>query len=857
MIKYKLPTITTFTVTPGSRKIDYVADFSKDDSAATATLSWTGQATGSTTVTSSSSSQSYSPLAAGTYNFTLTITNASTNALTGSATAVQNSKVVTGVATYQFNFGNRLYVGTNGTIRLDVPTGVQTPSYYPTPEYSAAGRLVAVFPKDLVQGNSNLSTADGNGYLLYYSDDNNYFIRWDGYTYNNAGVAAQRVTYYARFTKPIVSGGVTTNYPYVDIYMQNRGSSVGTSSYNIGYYADGIEYGTSYGNTVAANTIYRIYTDGRAAETITYMPTPTAAEMLSFGPITAKNTVGASFSSADEGYSSVLTSANQYVVPTLTVGTVTSTNTDISIPFTTGAAYSSYDIDVKTVSHTGTSITGYPKNSETASPAVISSLTGGTTYYITMTPKNSLGIKGSPIQFTKDTPSTPGNLSSVVLKSFANGYLRLFATTGTNTTKIQYYAVRYNPSIFSVEYIPSSGSTTFNASSSTSYYVGQIDASAKSFNGSYSWTTSSTPYNGTAPGTSTTSGSALATGADNPTISYTTTAGDGKIDLSSIALGGAGNYYTIDVKTTSQTGTSITGYPKVQQTATTQSITGTNGTTYYIRLTPHYYYTIDSTTDSNSIKYTGTSADASAAPAAALGAFTIYAANASVAPAAPTPTITRQSTTSNNLLISWAATKPADVASYNQIIWGEAFSSTYTTEATAGTFGGTLNNYNGSAVYNNPTGPYEDFWVIVDNGTTEKSFNIKIEAVGTNASRKAGAFWSESTGAGSYTVEYTISGSTTLTNTSYVSSALSSTTRSFEVTLGTGGGTFTLNQVRAWSNTNGTGAFKYGALLSGQSLSVTPTPKSGISTAASGNFIFYKAASKPANPSAPSVIYRS
>ena len=630
MIKYKLPTITTFTVTKGTRKITYVSNFSADDpGVTTATMSWTGQAISSIAVGSSASAATYQPLAAGTYNFTLTATNVSTNALSGSATATQNGIVVDAISSYTFAFGNTFYVGTNGSIYLDVASGTTTPQ-------SDSQRVISIFPKDLNQGSNGGTGADGNGFLLRWSDANDYVIRWDGYIDGQAGVSSYRLTYYVRFYK---------DQSYCDVYIENKGSLVGSPNASSGFYFDGTVVGASLANPAQGST-FRIYMDGQTGSLRTNFAAelPVAADMVSAGAATGYS---GSYPAADEGYTAITTAANVYTLPTLAIGTITSDEDSIFIPYTTGGSYARFDIDVKTGSQNGTSISGYPKvDQTTATPISVDSLSGSTTYYVKITPKNTKGQLGTA----------------------------------------------------------------------------QTDSKATT---------------------------------------------------------------------------------------------------------------------------------------AALGAFTIYAYNASVAPSVPsTPTITRQSSTSNNLLIEWASTKPSNVASYNEILWGEAFSATYTTEASP--FVGavsTINRYTSTATYNESTGTYEDFWVITSASTTAKAFNVKVQAVGTNASRTAGVAWGESTNAGSYTVEYTISGSSTAANNkAYTSSVLSSTARSLTVVLGTAGGTLTVNQVKAWSNTDGTGTLKYGSLQVGQSLSVTPSPAtSAASSTASGNFIYYTAVAKPTISTAPAV----
>jgi len=631
MIKYKLPTISAFTVTKGARKITYVATFAADDPGVTyGTISWTGQAIGNVAVSSSADTFTYQPLAAGTYNFTLTVTNVSTNALSGSVTATQNSIVVDDFESYTFTFGKTFYVSTNGLIYLDVARGTQSPD-------GTSGRVIKIFPKDLNQGSNGATGATGDGFLLKWSDANDYVIRWDGYIDGQAGVASYRLTYYVRFYK---------DQQYCDVYIQNKGANVGSPNDSSGFYYDGTVLGAGLANPAQGST-FRIFLQGSTGSIRTDFSgeLPVPADMVSAGAATAINI--SSWPAADEGYTGITTATNVYTAPTFTIGTVTSDATSISIPYTTGGSYAKFDIDVKTTSYSGTSISGYPKTDQTTStPISISSISGSTTYYITITPKNSKGQLGTAQQ-------------------------------------------------------------TFKATT------------------------------------------------------------------------------------------------------------------------------------------------------AALGAFTIYAYDATPAPSVPsTPTLTRQSATSNNVLVEWASSKPSNVASYNQILWGEAaFVSTYTEASPYVAVVSLVNRYSATSVYNEPTGPYEDYWVIRSDATTAKALNVKIQAVGTNASRTAGIAWGESTNAGSYTVEYTISGSsTTANNKSYVSSVLDSTARSLTVALGTAGGKVTVNQVKAWSGTNGTGDLKYGSLQTGQSLEVTPVPAtSAASSTASANFIYYTAVAKPTISTVPAV----
>ena len=118
LVLYKDPVINSFSVTGGERQISYVSDFLVDDPTATKVLSWTGSASGSINLTLATATGTVS-LAAGTYNFTLTVSNVSSFATVSTKTSGPLNRTVTNFVTYQFAMGNTLYHGTNGYISLD------------------------------------------------------------------------------------------------------------------------------------------------------------------------------------------------------------------------------------------------------------------------------------------------------------------------------------------------------------------------------------------------------------------------------------------------------------------------------------------------------------------------------------------------------------------------------------------------------------------------------------------------------------------------------------------------------------------------------------------------------------------
>ena len=601
MIKYKLPTISTFTVTKGTRKITYVATFAADDpSVTTGTISWTGQATGSVAVNSSSDTFTYQTLAAGTYDFTLTVANVSTNALSGSVTATQNSIIVDNITNYSFLFGNTFYVSTNGLIYLDVARGTQVPD-------ASSERVIQIFPRDLNQGTNGGAGADGSGFLLRWSDADNYVIRWDGYIDGQAGVASYRLTYYVRFYK---------DQTYCDVYIENKGANVGAPNVSSGFYYNGSVIGASIANPGLGST-FRIYLDGQAGSLRTDFKSelPVPADMTSAGAATGFSGI---FPPADEGYTGITTATNVYNLPTLSIGTVTSNSNSISVPYTTGGSYAKFDIDVKTTSHSGTSISGYPKTDQTtATPISISSLSADTTYYIKITPKNSKGQLGTAQTTSKATEAAVGTFTDLTYKEmYTGGFAAVFYTVSDTTavTNFDANATRFYPNV-----IQTGGIVNYNSSKRgfIAIYFGNFSDYQ---NTSYKWTGQMTPKRGSTSGTTqyvySMTSKSTGTPADLPGVTLgTVTTGDGTLSVPVTLNANASRYTAVLTRGATTVST------QYLQSSTTLSYSGlTNGSSHTISVTPYYVYYLDPNATSSDIKDTvqfpGTAAAKTGTPAA-------------------------------------------------------------------------------------------------------------------------------------------------------------------------------------------------------------------------------------------------
>ena len=425
VVYYREPTINTFTVTAGQNKFTYVSDYVTYDPAYTAVISWTGTATGSLSVSSSTLTQTSPYLAAGTYNFTLTVKNVGTYGNSYTKIITRSNITITAPTVYSFGFGTPLWVGTNGHIDFDSPW-----SYASFP----SGKSLAVYISDLIQGQP---TADTVG-LKYWSDSSNYVLQFKGYYYNQVSQSGYALDYQVKFN---------TANTYADVSIIRKGGSIAQPTYMPGMYTDGVQWinGT---NGLPAYTVATDITDeGDTANAYTYrlnfngtqgslsiIPWPgrpatkqyripdsimVSAQAINSTNNTALTTGG----SLDDGWTKLTPFANQYTPSILTSNTATRTSSSISVPFVTGGAdYSTYSYVLRTGSHSGTVVTS--ATGQTSNPLVINTgLTASTQYYLTMTPANSMGQTGANDLSTPATTaagSPPTNLTVPTLSGGLN-----------------------------------------------------------------------------------------------------------------------------------------------------------------------------------------------------------------------------------------------------------------------------------------------------------------------------------------------------------------------------------------------------------------------------------------------------
>jgi uncharacterized repeat protein (TIGR02543 family) len=199
-------------------------------------------------------------------------------------------------ADYTFAFGNTLYVGTNGYIGLDSGSSSDGIS-------STNGRVIGVLPGDLYQ--------DTTTSVWYWSDTNQFIIRWEGYHYNQPSNLRQ---YEIVFNK---------NNNYASVYGINvANTSEGTEA----YVKNGIAQ-TSYTTPMGTGSWRYVYFDGITNPTSQFGPYVSKSKSV------MKQVTGLTSGTQDQGYTAITTSVNQNQTPTLGAFNISS--------FTKGVVYSS------------------------------------------------------------------------------------------------------------------------------------------------------------------------------------------------------------------------------------------------------------------------------------------------------------------------------------------------------------------------------------------------------------------------------------------------------------------------------------------------------------------------------------
>jgi len=280
--------LTTSPTTPGVWKTTTVN--SGDTSPDTYSYEWIWGDTGA----SIGSNQTYTvqPTDVGhTIKVRVTATNTG-----GSTTSVYSNATAQIIDPYVFSFGKTLHVGTNGYISLDLsyPNSADAIS-------STNGQVIGILPADLQQSSATS--------IWYWSDTNQFIIKWEGYVFNQPSVLRQ---YEIVFNK---------NLNYARVYIINATAGSGTQA----FVKDGVAR-TSYASGLVTGNLRDVYFDGQ---------TPPATVFTTYTPMSKslmKQVTGLTSGSTDVGYTSIVTSVNQ-TAPNLTSPTISLISTgNVSSP---------------------------------------------------------------------------------------------------------------------------------------------------------------------------------------------------------------------------------------------------------------------------------------------------------------------------------------------------------------------------------------------------------------------------------------------------------------------------------------------------------------------------------------------
>ena len=181
---------------------------------------------------------------------------------------------------YVFTFGNILHIGTNGYISLDSGNSSDTVS-------STTGRVIGIFPVDLVQATTTS--------IWYWSNTTQFIIRWEGYVYGNSSNLREYEVVF------------DINNNYVSVYAINVTSGAsGTQA----YLKDGIAL-TSYSAALTTGNFRYVYFNTATSPTTQFGPYVTKSKSV------MKQVTGLTIGGTDVGYTSITTSTNQNVTPSL------------------------------------------------------------------------------------------------------------------------------------------------------------------------------------------------------------------------------------------------------------------------------------------------------------------------------------------------------------------------------------------------------------------------------------------------------------------------------------------------------------------------------------------------------------
>ena len=513
--------------------------------------SWSDGTVRQSTAFNSTNSNAYT-IVAGDLGKIIRVRVTGTNSGGSATTGYTSSGTVTN--TYAFNFGNTLYVGSNGYIGLD---GGGSTAASP-----GSGRNINIYSNDLVQYK-----------LQEYSDSSNYYLYFRSYNYQSPLVRAANnaVDYQIKFY---------TDQAYCDIYIVRKGSSVPIQTQGPGYYSSGF---TGYAGIPGpyfwgAGSVLRSYFNGTTGSQTAF--TWTAIDDAVWKDITT--------SDIDDSFTSVVTAANQQApVPTTPTALSAAYNSSGQIELTfsggTGDQYDLYYAGTDTRPTDKQAFADFP-NVTSVYTATTLTIRDATRYFWVRKSTGTLRSNWYPAAggvvtriplFAPPVPNTP-TTSGVSKTNITVSWTAGTATTTTDTgTSFEVYTSDTNSTPATstsgtAKTSPASYTYTASASPSTQYFW--VRALNKDANSAWSAVASATPTASKPPNNP---GTPTAGTKTNTSIAWSWTAPS----ADSTHLAATGYDYVVDSSTSDPTGagTAITA-----ASVTTSSLT--KNTDYYLHV---------------------------------------------------------------------------------------------------------------------------------------------------------------------------------------------------------------------------------------------------------------------------------
>jgi len=392
------------------------------------------------TVSGSATSVSVTGLTGGgiSYNFRiLPYTGASATGYYGNYSNTATASTYAGYP-YTFNFGNTLYIGTNGYISFD---SGRTVTYL-----GFVGRVLSMLTADLVQDFLSVAASGSTQYIF-----------WRGHRFGNSNTSEIRL----EIQIPDAGGYAFIEYTFTTAVSPRNSSTIST---DIGYYVDGIGSSGGYSNisssilTTQQVLIYFGFGASTGPGSGIF-----SSQGISWGGWIQLDTVTSG--DLDDGYYALTTAAGSSPSAPTSVSNSSVTGSSASVSWSApsslgGSKILSYDYSTDQSNWTNTGLT---------TSATVTGLSGGTNYTVYVRANNYFftGTSYGTTNFTTSSVLTPPTIYLVTAGDSSGQPVTVYFSGGSGP----YYQIWWTLSFGSTSY------DEYGSSSPITDYTGPTSAS--------------------------------------------------------------------------------------------------------------------------------------------------------------------------------------------------------------------------------------------------------------------------------------------------------------------------------------------------------------------------------------------